>query len=251
MRSGAILAVAHLLAGCDRAAHVTPVVEADSSSSGSISASADASEANAPWTSADSAAPPPVPGWIHPARRVEAPAIGTTSTRDAFLAAHGVSAAKPDRSCFAGPLDLCQCDRSIAIPIDGGAIDALVCRRFVEGAPGSAVYMMTRTVLYVVDHGAAKIALDVPTEATVEAEDTTTGAIVGRVALRIEIVPGGISLVDTYVTDAGAWCPESVRRADAEKGETWPAIRQSYRAACASSGRYAFASGRFVRVPGQ
>jgi hypothetical protein len=187
---------------------------------------------------------PPIPGWIHPARRVKLPDSSTPTTRDAFLRAHGVTSVRPDTTCFAHGIMICDCDRFITVTTT--TTDILVCEKCPE--PPSAVLLGygTRTVLYAVEHGTPKVLLDVPTRATF-APELSDGDLVGNVELYVVPSADGVTLVDLYETDSGPWCPQAVANAATRKGPDWALLRRTYAATCASAGRYILKNGRLVK----
>ena len=243
-----VLALVALLAsGCPR----TPSPATDGASDDASvpnDAATDASNATAEDAAIEAAVPIAVPvlGWIHPARYVSAPDITATS-REAFLAAHGVAADKPDAACWSSGIPVCDCARTLAVTTPAGTSDLLVCTRPVE--PPSAALLLgmgRRSILYAVHNGVMSPVLDVPTRATFDPENGE-GHLVGSVSLRVVASPSGISLVDEYETDEGPWCPQAVKRAAAKKGKDWPFVQRAYAAVCAAAGRYVLARGRLVR----
>jgi hypothetical protein len=191
---------------------------------------------------------PPIPGWIHPARRVKLPDSSTPTTRDAFLQAHGVKRDRPDATCFFDGIMICECDRSIAVQTQTTTIDVLVCEKFPDPPPEAVLSGHdTRTVLYTVDHGAPKVLLDVPTRGTFEPE-LSDGNLVGNVELLVIPSADGVTLVDIYETDSGPWCPQAIARAGTQKGREWAVLRRTYAATCASAGRYILKNGRLVKT---
>jgi hypothetical protein len=202
---------------------------------------------NAPDATSDATSAPPLAGWIHPARRTSAKDPGTPTTLEAFSRAHAATKSTPDAACWSGQTNLCTCDRAIAIDLDAGTVDVLVCKRFIEGSAGSPIHILTRSVLYTVERGALKLVLDVPSAATVEAEDTDTGSIVGSVSLRPIPSRDGVVFADEWESDTGPWCPQAVARAGGRQDKAWTAIHKAYTEACTTSGRWKWVSGRLVR----
>jgi hypothetical protein len=186
-------------------------------------------------------------GWVHPARRVVFPEEPRTS-REAFLAAHGVAKDKPDAACWTRGTQRCMCGATFTLTTGSSTTDVLVCVRAVE-PPGSAVLpgIGRRSVFYAADKGALKVLLDVPTHATFDPENRE-GGVVGSVGLRAVAKPNGLDLVDEFETDEGPWCPEAVKRAAAQKGQDWALVHRNYATVCAAAGHYVLDSGgRLVR----
>ena len=251
-RPFAVAATAALVAcACSRAAPgnagAGPISSPDASTP-PASAASDAAVAslNANEASAPTPAVPPPLGWSHPARRLLF-ADGPATTREDFLRAHGVKTAKPDAVCWSQGLEHCACGQTLVVETAAGPLDVLVCERIVEGPWEPPLLVVKRSVLYTVEKGASRILLDVPTEATVEAEDGPTGKEVASVALHATASGGGLTFVDVWTTDAGPWCPQSVANAAAQHGSGWAPIQRWYTAVCATAGRYSFKNGRLVK----
>jgi hypothetical protein len=173
----------------------------------------------------------------------------TTTTREAFLRAHGVTNDRPDTACFLSgiPDCLCDCTRSFAVTTTTTKLDVLVCTKQESPHAVDLVEGGTRTVLYAVDKGAPKVLLSVVTRATFSPE-VRAGGLVGNVELHVTPSADGVTLVDAYEIDSGPWCPHAVAKAATQDGPDWAALRRHYAAVCSSAGRYILKDGRLVKT---